>query len=235
MKNTSEKITKTLTESSIRNNQALENLNNKLLENLNDRGILSSYLMTSLSKITNPDKTTQFKLVKDFNSKRVNDLLIHNTIPVSLHKNFLTFRDTGKKVELKAHLLKMITNKNYDVDLDSLADRKTMYVFAEELHFDVKAQGINCTTDRTLINLFKSPGLIVSASGISSTIFLPSDSVELSDSLKLLSQEKHAGNNSNIINAETIAIVDKVLEYKGISKGKDRQNFFNCNLLHEYK
>ena len=58
------KITKTITETSIKNNQALENLDNKLLEKLNDTGILASYLMSSLSKITNPDSTSQFKLVK---------------------------------------------------------------------------------------------------------------------------------------------------------------------------
>ena len=52
--------------------------------------------MSPLSKITNPGNTTQFKLVKDSNSKRLNALLKHNTIPVTLYENLLTFRDTGK-------------------------------------------------------------------------------------------------------------------------------------------
>ena len=64
LENTSENITKAITESSIKNNQAIENLNNKLLEILNERGILATYLMSPLSKITNPENTTQFKLVK---------------------------------------------------------------------------------------------------------------------------------------------------------------------------
>ena len=51
-----ENITKTITEASIKNNQELEYLNNKLLEIMNDRGILASYLMSPLSKITNPEK-----------------------------------------------------------------------------------------------------------------------------------------------------------------------------------
>ena len=38
------------------------------------------------------------------------------------------------------------------------------------------------------------------------------------DIIKLLLQEKHAGNNSDIINEEIIALVDKLLEYKCISK-----------------
>ena len=138
LKNTSEDLTKTLTESSIKNNQAIENLNNKLLEIMNDRGILATYLMFSLSKITNPENTTQFKLVKDANSNRVNDLNINNSIPITLYNNMITFRDTGKEFELKGDLLKMITNKSYNVDLASLSDKKLMYEFAKEMHFDVK-------------------------------------------------------------------------------------------------
>ena len=51
--------------------------------------------MSSLSKLNNPEKTTQFKLLKDSSSKRVNDLLIHSSIPITLNNNLLTFRDTG--------------------------------------------------------------------------------------------------------------------------------------------
>ena len=46
LEKTSLDITKTMTENSIENNQALENLNNKFLEIMNDRGILASYLMS---------------------------------------------------------------------------------------------------------------------------------------------------------------------------------------------
>ena len=101
LKNTSQDITKNIKETSIKNNQAIENINNKLLEIMNDRGILASYLMTSLSKKTNPENTSQFKLVKDSTSNRVNDLLIHNTVPITLHDNLLIFRDTNKLFELK--------------------------------------------------------------------------------------------------------------------------------------
>ena len=124
IKNTSENITKTITESSKESNLELENLNNKLLEIMNDRGILASYLMCPLSKITNPENTIQFKLVKDFTSNRVNDLKTNKTVPITLFNNMLTFRDTGKEFELKGELLKMITNKNYNVNLASLQDKK---------------------------------------------------------------------------------------------------------------
>ena len=196
-----------------------------------DRGILASYLMSPLSKITNPENTSQFKLLKDHNSNRVNDLLIHNTIPITLHDNSLTFGDTNKVFELKGDLLKMLTNKNFNVNLASLSDKKLMYDFAKEMHFDLKAQGNKSTRDRTLINLLKSPGLMVSASGVTRTIILSSDPDELCNRLKLLLQEKQAGNISDIINDEIVAIVDKLLEYKCISKKQRKQILLKCNLL----
>ena len=231
LEKTSENISKTITENSINNNKAIENLNNKLLEIMNDRGILASYLMSPLSKITNPENSTQFKLVKDSSSNRVNDLLIHNTIPITLYNTLLTFRDTGKEFELKGDLLKMITNKNFNVDLASLADKKLMYDFAKEMHFDTKAQGNKSTRDRTLVKILKSPGLMISASGVSKTIILSSDPDELCERLKLMLQERHAGNNSNMINDEIVAIVDKLLEYKCISRKQHKQILIKCNLL----
>ena len=92
LENASEDITKTITEISIKNNKALENINNKLLETMNDRGLLASYLMSPLSKRNNPENTSQFRVVKDSTSNRVNDLLIHKTIPITLHDNFFVIR-----------------------------------------------------------------------------------------------------------------------------------------------
>ena len=106
-------------------------------------------------------------------------MLIHNSILITLYGNILTFRDTGKEFELTGDLLKMITNKNYNVDVASLSDKKLMYDFAREMIFDLKAQGNKSTRARTLIKLLKSPGLMVSASGIPKTIYLSSDPDEL--------------------------------------------------------
>ena len=230
--NTSEKITKTLTENSMNNNKAIENVNNKLLEIMNDRGILAKYLMSPLSRITNPENSSQFKLVKDSNSNRVNDLKINKTIPITLYGNMLTFRDTNKQFELKGDLLEMITNSKFNVDLTSLSDKKLMYDFAKEMHFDPKASGNKSTRDRKLIKLLESPAIL--ASGVSKTIFLSSDPDELCNRLKLLLQEEHAGNNSDIINDEIVAIIDKLLEYKCISKKQHKQILFKCNLLQKY-
>ena len=213
---TSQEITKTITESSMKNNQAIENLNNKLLEIMNDRGIIATYLMSPLSKITSPENTTQFKLEKDHNSNRVNDLLMKNKIPITLYGNMLTFRDTNKQFELKGDLLEMITNSKFKADLASLADKKLMYDFAKEMHFDERRVGNKSTRDRTLMKILNSPAIM--ALGVSKTIFLSSDPNELCDRLKLLLQVKQAGNNSDIINDEIVVIIDKLLEYKCITK-----------------
>ena len=104
-----------------------------------------------------------------------------------------------------------------------------MYDFAKEMHFDVKKTGNKSTRDRTLIKLLKSPAIM--ASGVSKTIILSSDPDKLCNRLKLLLQEKHAGNISDIINDEIVAIVDKLLEYKCISKKQHKQILIKCNLL----
>ena len=152
-----------------------------------------------------------------------------NKIPITLYGNTLKFCDTGKEFDLTGDLLEMITNSKYNVDHASLADKKLMYDFAKEMHFDLKAVGNKSTRDKTLIKLLKSPAIL--ASGISKTIFLSSDPDELCDRLKLLIQEKHAGINSDIINDEIVAIVDKLLEDKCISKKQHKQILIKCNLL----
>ena len=115
--------TKNNTETSININKTIDSLNNKHSEMMNDRGILATCLLSPLSKITNPDNTTQSKVVEKSTSNRVNGLLRHNSILITLHDNFLTVRDTNKEFELKGDLLKMITDRNYNVELASLSDK----------------------------------------------------------------------------------------------------------------
>ena len=151
IKEVSEVVTKTITETSTDNNKAPENLNNKLLEIMNDRGIIASYLLSPLSKINHTENTTQFKLLKDSSSNGVNELLINNSIPITLHDRLLIFGDGVKKFELKGDLLKLITKKNYNVDLASSSDKKLLYVFAKQMYFNVRALGNKSIRDKTPI------------------------------------------------------------------------------------
>ena len=75
---------------------------------------------------------------------------------------------------------------------------------------------------------------MVSASGVSKTRFLPSDLNELCDRLNLILQEKLAIYNSNIINDEKVAIVDKLFEYNCISEKQHKQLLIKCNLTHQH-
>ena len=102
----------------------------------------------------------------------------------------LPFRDTLEKFELSGDLLEVITNKNYNVELSNLADKKIMYDFPREIYFEKKATGNKSTRDRSIISLLETACILVTASGVSSshekksfskTLFLSSNANELCD------------------------------------------------------
>ena len=229
LKNTSEKITRTLTENSINNNKAIENLNEKILELMNEQGMIASYLVSSLVEVFKKDNKSQFRLRKDPNSTKLNDFLIHGTIPVTIFSNMIVFRDSNKSFRLEGDLLKVITNYKSNVDHSNPQDKKLIYQFAKEMKYDTKSTGRPSVRHNSMVKLLDQPAIM--ASGFSKTIILSSDPNELCDRLKLLLQEKHGGNNSDIINDEIVAIVDKLLEYKCISKKQHKQILIKCNLL----
>ena len=229
LEKTSENITKTITENSFNNNKAIENLNEKFLELMNDKGMIAPYLTTSLVEVYKKDNKSQFRLRKDNSSTKMNDFLIHGTIPVTIFSNMITFRDSYKSFRLEGDLLKLITNHKINADHSSSQDKKLIYEFAKEMNYDTKSTSRPSTRHTSIIKILESPAIM--ASGISKTIILSSDPNELCDRLKLLLQEKHAGNNSDIINDEIVAIVDKLLEYKCTSKKQHKQILIKCNLL----
>ena len=231
LKNTSEKITRTLTENSINNNKAIENLNEKILELMNEQGMIASYLVSSLVEVFKKDNKSQFRLRKDPNSTKLNDFLIHGTIPVTIFSNTIVFRDSNKSFRLEGDLLKVITNYKFNVDHSNPQDKKLIYQFAKEMKYDTKSTGRPSVRHNSMVKLLDQPAIM--ASGFSKTIILSSDPNELCDRLKLLLQEKHGGNNSDIINDEIVAIVDKLLEYKCISKKQHKQILIKCNLLNK--
>ena len=226
LKNTSEKITRTLTENSINNNKAIENLNEKILELMNDKGLIAPYLTTSLVEVFKKDNKSQFRLRKDPNSTKLNDFLIHGIIPVTIFSYMIVFRDSNKSFKLEGDLLKVITNYKFNVDHSNQQDRKIIYKFAKEMNYDTKSTGRPSVRHNSMIRLLDQPAIM--ASGISKTIILSSDPNELCDRLKLLLQEKHAGNTSDIFNDEIVAIVDKLLGYKCISEKQHKQILIKC-------
>ena len=122
LKKTSDNITKTITEIAINNNKAIENLHEKILELLNDKGMIAPYLTTSLVEVFKKETKSQFRLRKDHNSTKMNDFLIHGTIPVTIFTNMITFRDSNKTFRLEGDLLIVITNYKFNVDHSSPQD-----------------------------------------------------------------------------------------------------------------
>ena len=71
-----------------------------------------------------------------------------------------------------------------------------MLDFATENNFDEKTLDNKITRDKSLTGLLKSLAIMAGHLKQSNTIWLSSDPSERCDRLKVLSQEKQAGNNS---------------------------------------
>ena len=229
LKKTSENITKAITETSVNNNKVIENINEKILELMNDKGMIAPYLASSLVEVFKKDNKSQFRLRKDPNSTKMNDFSIHGTVPVTIFGDMKVFRDSNKSSRLEGDLLKVITNYKFNADHSSPQDKKLIYEFAKEMNYDSKSTGRPSVRHNSMVRLLDQPA--IKASGFSKTIILSSDPNELCDRLKLLLQETHGGNNSNLIDEEIVAIIDKLLEYKCISKKQHKQSLIKCNLL----
>ena len=230
LKSTSENITKTLTENSVNNNKAIENLNEKNLELMNEKGLIAPYLTISLANVLSLENKSQFRLRKDPNSTKMNDFLIHRNIPVTLLSNMIIFIDSNKSFKLEGDLLKLITNYKFNADHSSPQDKKLIYEFAKEMNNDTKSVGRPGVRHDSIVKILNSPAIM--ASGVTTT-FLSENPDELCDRLRLLLQEKHAGNNSDIINKEIVSVVDKLLEYKCITIKQHKQTLNKCNLVNK--
>ena len=161
----------------------------------------------------------------------MNDFLINEGVPVTIFSNMSTFRDSNNTFKLDGDLLETTTNYDYNVSQSNPKDQKLIDEFGKEMKFNIKQKGRKSDRDKSMLKLLKSPAFM--ASGISKTIFLSSDTDELCHRLKMLLQEKQAGNISDIINQEFVAIVDKLLEYKSISRNQHKKFLFKCNLLNK--
>ena len=229
IKDTSDILTKTITESSINNNKAIENSNERILELMNDKGSIAPYLTSSLVNLLKPDNKRQFRFKKELNSTKMKEFLINEGIPVTLFSNMISSRDSNKSFKLDGDLLETKTNYDFKVSHSNPKDQKLIYESGKAMNFNIKQKGRKSDRDRSLIKLLKSPAIM--ASGISNIKFLSPDPDELCNRLELLLQEKQAGNGSNILNEEIIAIVNKLLECKCITKRQHEQILIKRNLL----
>ena len=92
IKYTSENSTKTITETYIHNNKAIENFNENFLELMNDKCVIAPYFAFSIVILYKPENKSQFRLIKDFNSTKMKSFLMNGGIPVTPIGKILTFR-----------------------------------------------------------------------------------------------------------------------------------------------
>ena len=149
----SEKLTKSITETSVENNKALENLNKKVLDLMSDKGMIAPYLASSLFNLFKPENKSQFELTKDHISIRMNDFLTNGGIPNILISIMLTFRDSNKPFKINVELLETMTNFDFNVRQSNPQDQKLIYEFGDEMIFKIKQPGRKSNRDKTMIKL----------------------------------------------------------------------------------
>ena len=150
---------------------------------MNDKGLIDS----SILKVLKPDNKGQFRLTKDPNSTKPNDLLINEKVPVTIFNIMLTSRDTNKVFKLEGDLYKVITDYKFTVDHSNKQNRQIIYEFGKEMKYKLKNKGRPSIRHNSMIRLLNQRP--ITASGFTKTIILSSDPDELCNRLRLLLQE----------------------------------------------
>ena len=141
----------------------------------------------------------------------------------------LIFRNSNESFKLDGDLLKTMTKCKFNLGRSNLKYREIIREFAEEMNSDIGNIGRKSPRDRSIVELLKSPAIMDSGF---SKISLSLDPKDFCDELKLLLQEKQAGNESDKIIEEIHAIIDNLLEYKCVTPTKHKNLYEKIILIH---
>ena len=86
--------------------------------------MIAPFLASTSVNLLKPENKGQLKLIKDFNSRKMNDFLIQRNIQVNLCSDMLTFGDSNKSFKLDGDISKKMTNYNFNFDHSNPQDRK---------------------------------------------------------------------------------------------------------------
>ena len=125
--------------------------------------------------------------------------------------------DTNKSFRLDGDSLQTMTKYDFNVDHFNTQDQIIIYEFGKQMKFNIQQKERNNLRDESVIRLLKAPavmgGSLKKKSSAkpktqnlreSKTILISSNANELCDRLKLLLQEKQAGNSSKKISNRCI-------------------------------
>ena len=208
-------------------------LRNQLLTSLVNSNQVDSSIVKTVSNLLNDKNKSQFSLEPiTLDNANLFTIIPHNPQQVLIKGSTMTF-ENGNSYDLSnPDLHYFITNTQFDKPINNwgpiynflndmkydlnYGDKKSIsYQFIKELYSRNQLQGFTQGQSQSYTQGFTGSGLNCEIS--QQYIFLPSDPDELVDQLKLLYFEKVGGNDSFLINEQIIAIIDKLLEYDGIS------------------
>ena len=118
----------------------------------------------------------------------------------------------------------MITE--YKLITTDSSDAKLITGSRNEIHFDLHALRKSLRDGNLTKNYFNKKTVV--ASGIKrseTTNFLTQDPHEFCDRLRLIIQEKQAGNDTTRFDNETVAFLDKFLEYNYFNPVQHKKNY----------
>ena len=94
---------------------------------MNNKGMIATYLASSLVNLFKPEIKKHFRLNIDINSTKMNEFLIKECIPVTIISNMLTFRYSNKSFKLHGDLLETIKIYDFNVSHSNPKDQKLIY------------------------------------------------------------------------------------------------------------
>ena len=136
---------------------------------MNDISMTAPYLASSLVNFFKPEKKSQYNLIKDHTSIKMNGFLINGGIPVTLYSNMLTFGDSNKSLNLDGDLSETMTNYDFNVSHSNPQDQKLNYEFGKVMKFNFQQKGRKSNRDLSLIELLRLPAIMTS--GISTNFY----------------------------------------------------------------
>ena len=150
-----------------------------------------------------------------------------NKEEVKLYEDKLLFRDTGVVFTLKGGIFSIILDHDFN-ETDS-PDSKQIIIFLDEMHFDIHAKS-KSFRDKNLKKNFYNKRVLL-GSDLQKGIFLSVNPDEICNRLRLIIQEKRAGNDANRFDSGVIPIVDKLLDYKCITRTQHKKHIKDYKII----